>query len=53
LWNSTAGRYLRAIGLEQDIAMSARVSVLDVVPELKSVETGEGAPLYHFATDAG
>lgn len=53
LWNSTAGRYLRAIGLEQDIAMSARVSVLDVVPELTSVETGEGTPLYHFATDAG
>lgn len=53
LWNSTAGHYLRAIGLEQDLAVSARVSVFDVVPELTSVEQGDPAPLYHFAPAAG
>lgn len=49
LWNSTAGLYLRTIGLEHDLAVAAQVSVSDTVPELVGVEQGEPAPLYRFA----
>lgn len=49
LWRSTAGQYLRAIGLEQDIAFAARVSASSSVPRLVRIEPGEPAPLYHFA----
>ncbi len=49
LWQSVAGHYLRRIGLEQDIAVAAQVSVSDVVPRLDGHEPGKGsAPLYVF-----
>ncbi len=48
LWRSTAGQYLRSIGLEQDIGLAARVSASEVVPRLVAVEAGEHGNLYRF-----
>lgn len=48
LWRSLAGQYLRSIGLEEDLAFAAQVSASSAVPRLKSIHSGEPAPLYHF-----
>ncbi len=53
LWRSLAGQYLRAIGLEEDVAFSARVSTSRSVPRLIGIEPGENAPLYRFQAGAG
>lgn len=51
LWRSVAGRYLRSIDLEEDLAFAARVSASGLVPRLARVEDGEPAPLYHFTAE--
>lgn len=48
LWRSVAGRYLRGIGLEQDLAVAARISTSSSVPRLADQSPGEPAPLYRF-----
>lgn len=48
LWRSLAGRYLRGIGLEQDLAIAARISTSSSVPRLAGQSPGEPAPLYRF-----
>lgn len=49
LWRSTAGRYLRRLGLEDDIAFAAQLSVSDTVPHLVNVKPVGDAALYEFA----
>lgn len=48
LWHSRAGRHLRALGLEQDIAACARVSSSDQVPRMGEREDVDGGALYPF-----
>lgn len=48
LWHSRAGRHLRALGLEQDIAACARVSVTDLVPRMGPPCERHGGTLYPF-----
>lgn len=48
LWHSRAGRHLRALGLEQDIAACARVSSSDQVPRMEARQEAQGGSLYPF-----
>lgn len=49
LWRSTAGRYLRQLGLEDDIAFASRISVSRAVPELTAVHSVGHSFLYTFS----
>lgn len=48
LWHSRAGRSLRALGLEADLAACARVSVSEAVPRMGEPSEAYGGLLYPF-----
>jgi 2-phosphosulfolactate phosphatase len=48
LWRSRAGQYLRALGLEDDLATASLLSASRTVPYLEQALYTESAPLFRF-----
>ena len=53
LWQSSAGRYLRGLGLERDIGVAADVDRCRTVPRMEPPQTLDGGTLYPFRAVAG